>query len=390
MIHGHTHQMMTMMKLTRSMPSQISPAEISRSGLVKRFRKMPDENTAISGFRGYYGKRAYRSDALPPQPDQHEELNRSKLGQSASLRLPWGSTKDVVPPNLFSRFSPKRLRKLEKREDMAKKIGFQSENNHECFRYAQLAFRARFFDMMNVLGKVGTFFVTPACILGFLVVLTVVDDGQTWSESTKGISIVDVWFIWVSPVMWLLSDLAFRLFPSWLLKTGRGPEWEINRRTGMVKVWQYPRKLPFLPAKPPVVIEKPFYEFDAWCCARVDRHGSLFDLVLSHRYSKLDVPVGDLLGSHGHPNMCYAYWDFIQNYMDVNRPLPDFPLLEEYRHSDPVTAEHDRKTGRPERYWRDMDMDTFKKKVDRMHTDVTIIDTAQRPNLMAETLRYAS
>jgi hypothetical protein len=37
-----------------------------------------------------------------------------------------------------------------------------------------------------------------------------------------------------------------------------------------------------------------------------------------------------------------------------------------------------------------MDMDTFKKKVDRMHTDVTIIDTAQRPNLMAETLRYAS
>ncbi|MGF2686691.1 hypothetical protein ACQUWM_09345 [Marinobacter sp. DUT-3] len=184
--------------------------------------------------------------------------------------------------------------------------------------------------------------------------------------------------------------MVFRLFPRWVLKAGRGPEWEINRRTGMVKVWQYSRKRPFMPAKPPVVIEKPFYEFDAWCCARVDRHGTLFDLVLSHRYSKLDVTVGDILGAHGHAKMCYAFWDFIQNYMDITHPLPDFPLLEEYRHLDPVTAEHDRKTGRPERYWRDMDMDTFKKKVDRMHTNVTIIDTAQRPNLMARKLRYAS
>ncbi|AHI29541.1 hypothetical protein [Marinobacter similis] len=88
--------------------------------------------------------------------------------------------------------------------------------------------------------------------------------------------------------------------------------------------------------------------------------------------------------------MCYAYWDFIQNYMDVTRPLPDFPLIEKYRDMDPVTAEHDRETDRPERYWRDMHMDTFKKKVDRMHTDVTIIDTVSRTNLMEERVRYAT
>ena len=106
--------------------------------------------------------------------------------------------------------------------------------------------------------------------------------------------------------------------------------------------------------------------------------------------SKLDVTVGDLLGAHGSPTMCYAYWDFIQNYMDITRPLPELPLLEQYRHLDPTTAEHDQATGRPSRYWRDMDDKTFKQKVDDMFTDVSIIDTTRRPDLMAEKLSYAS
>lgn len=352
---------------------------------------MPDANIAISGNRSYYGKRAYRSDALPPQADQHEELNRSKLGQSASLKLPWGNTRDVLPPCFLSDHSPKILRKLEKREDLAKRIGLQSENNHECFRYAQMAFRANLFNMMSILGKLWVYIVTPISLFSSLMLSPLMgNSGGSWLDFVQGITELELVLFFGGAFLWVISYLVFRFFPRWVLKAGRGPEWEINRRTGMVKVWRYPRKLPFVPAKPPIVIEKPFYEFDAWCCARVDRHGSLFDLVLSHRYSKLEVTVGDILGSHGHPNMCYAYWDFIQNYMDVTRPLPDFPLIEKYRHLDPVTAEHDRQTGRPGRYWRDMDMDTFKKKVDRMHADVTIIDTAQRPNLMAEKLRYAS
>ncbi|WP_286221069.1 hypothetical protein [Marinobacter apostichopi] len=352
---------------------------------------MADVNVNDTYDGNYYGVATYRPDMLPLQKDQHDELNRSKLSRSASLRLPWGSTRDVVPPSLFSSSSPKKLRKLEKREDMAKKIGLQSENDHECLRHAHMALRTRFFDMMNVLGKLWFYLVTPISLLAFLMLSPLVrSTGESWVAFVQGTTEIELVLFFGGPILWLVSDLAFRLFPRWLLKAGRGPEWEFNRRTGMVKVWQYPRKLPLMPRKPPDVIEHPFYEFDAWCCARVDRHGSLFDLVLSHRYSKLDVTVGDILGSHGHPNMCYAYWDFIQNYMDVTRPLPDFPLLEKYRDMDPVTAEHDREAGRPERYWRDMDMDTFKKKVDRMHTDVTIIDTVSRPNLMEERVRYAT
>jgi len=264
---------------------------------------MLDNGSNNIGARDYYGAFAYRSHATPPQENQWEELNRSRLERSASLRLPWGNTREVIPPNFMSDTSPKKLRKLEKKEDLAEKYGLQVENSHECFRHA--------------------------------------------------------------------------------------PEWEFNRRTGMIKVWQYSRKFPFWPAKPPVVTEKPFYEFDAWCCARVDRHGTLFDLVLSHRYSKLDATVGDILGAHGSASMCYAYWDFIQNYMDVTRPLPELPMLERYRPLDPITAESDRKADRPPRHWRDMDDETFKKKVSRMFTGVSIINTAQRPNLMEEKLSYA-
>ncbi|AHI30230.1 hypothetical protein AU14_16070 [Marinobacter similis] len=100
---------------------------------------MVDSNINAVNAGGYYEDTAYRSGALPKQADQHEEMNRSTLGSSASFRLPWGNARNVLPPDFLSDHSPKKLRKLERREDLAKKIGLQSENNHECFRYATLA-----------------------------------------------------------------------------------------------------------------------------------------------------------------------------------------------------------------------------------------------------------
>jgi hypothetical protein len=40
--------------------------------------------------------------------------------------------------------------------------------------------------------------------------------------------------------------------------------------------------------------------------------------------------------------------------------LPDIPSLEPFRHLDPVTAEHDRQTGRNPRFWRDLDLAAWK------------------------------
>ncbi|MBY6195349.1 hypothetical protein KUV78_16240 [Marinobacter hydrocarbonoclasticus] len=338
----------------------------------------------------YYCSYAYRPDAIPEQSNQTQELNRTGLDRSASLRLPWGNTREVMPPTFISRDPPKKLRRLEKKEDLAEKYGLHVENNHECFRHAPLAFQARFFDMVSIAGKIWAYIVSPFAFFMLVLITLFGERERNWLDYSLDQALPYLIFLGGGWILILIADLAFRLFPKWLLRNGRGPEWEFNRRTGMIKVWQYPRKFPFLPRKPPVVVEKPFYEFDAWCCARVDRFGSVFDLVLSHRYSKLDVTVGDLLGAHGSPTMCYAYWDFIQNYMDITRPLPELPLLEQYRHLDPTTAEHDQATGRPARYWRDMDDKTFKQKVDDMFTDVSIIDTTRRPDLMAEKLSYVS
>ncbi len=61
-----------------------------------------------------------------------------------------------------------------------------------------------------------------------------------------------------------------------------------------------------------------------------------------------------------HPWQVEVEWEYMQHFMDISRPLPDVPMFEPFRHKDPVTAEHDRRTGRPERYWRDMDVEKAK------------------------------
>ncbi|RKR78583.1 hypothetical protein [Marinobacter nauticus] len=358
-------------------------------------------NVSEPGFKGrsklagstlasYYCSYAYRPDAIPEQSNQTQELNRTGLDRSASLRLPWGNTREVMPPTFMSRNPPKKLRRLEKKEDLAEKYGLHVESNHECFRHAPLALQARLVSIISVTGALWAYIVSPFAFFMLVLITLFGERERNWLDYSLDQALPYLIFLGGGWLLILMAKLALRLFPTWLLRNGRGPEWEFNRRTGMIKVWQYPKKFPFLPRKPPVVVEKPFYEFDAWCCARVDRFGTLFDLVLSHRYSKLDVTVGDILGAHGSPTMCYAYWDFIQNYMDITRPLPELPLLEQYRHLDPTTAKHDQATGRPSRYWRDMDDKTFKQKVDDMFTDVSIIDTTRRPDLMAAKLSYAS
>ncbi len=176
--------------------------------------------------------------------------------------------------------------------------------------------------------------------------------------------VIEFFFIIVGVpfLVWKGTDILITAFPKFFIRSGRGPEWEINRRTGMVKIWKYPRRIPFVKRGKPEIIEEPFTAFTPWIGISGDRHGALYRFEFFHREKDLEAFVGDALAPQKHPVMCYAYWQFLQNYMDVTKPLPDIPALEEYRHLDPVTAEYDQKTNRPERYWRDMDDETFKQK----------------------------
>jgi hypothetical protein len=127
-----------------------------------------------------------------------------------------------------------------------------------------------------------------------------------------------------------------------------------NRHDGMVRIGRRFRTL----------FVAPFYEFDPVMQLQVTPHGGHDHVLwLYHRYTDTSVCLGMKMHSLGLDKAnLFAFWDTLQRYMDVEQPLPDLPVLEQRRHLDPVTAAHDAAIGRPERYWRDFNVETWKRK----------------------------
>ncbi|MCO7244768.1 hypothetical protein [Halomonas sp. Mc5H-6] len=144
-------------------------------------------------------------------------------------------------------------------------------------------------------------------------------------------------------------------FRSWLAKRGnrymKNRQSELNRQTGMVSFSQGKKK-------PPLVA--PFVEFDGYVERVVQRGGVFYRLMFVHRYTGKQFNQTSLSAIVDHKHEVHATWDMLQRYMDVSQPLPDVPRLEPFRHLDPTTAEHDQKTGRDPRFWRDLDLEAWK------------------------------
>ncbi|MDP5291291.1 hypothetical protein Q9290_03150 [Oceanimonas sp. CHS3-5] len=119
---------------------------------------------------------------------------------------------------------------------------------------------------------------------------------------------------------------------------------EFNRTDGMVRL--------AISAKEK--FEAPFIEFDPYIESVVQSGGVYYRLV--HRYTGKTFTKINLTGLSATQHEVFALWDMLQRFMDVTQPLPDMPRLEPFRHLDPLTAEHDRSTGRHPRFWRDLDL----------------------------------
>ncbi|MGE8146732.1 hypothetical protein ACQKP7_16280 [Pseudomonas frederiksbergensis] len=348
--------------------------------------------------QSWYAQTAYGWNE-PPQQERSAE--RPWIMRFAKVRLPWGNTDDITSVNHLEKFSPKALRlhegfKKEREEQIAKNtyapspyelIDFHIRDDHECFRYALLPASSHFWIYMLGVGRV--LFIIFLTLSFFIITAEFIDTKKTLTTIIADYSETLIFLLGAPLACWLTGTIVIKFIPSFWIKPSRGPIWELNRRTGLVTVFDYKNNGEYKKNGTIGELTAPFYEFDAYIATSPDSQGMPMNvLYLAHRYRNIMINFGALLCPGPEVQPACALWDFIQNYMDVSRPLPDLPQYEEYRHLDPTTAEYDRLTGRNPRFWIDMDDATFKQVVKEMHRRVASINTFQRPNLMARYVTY--
>jgi len=349
--------------------------------------------------KSWYAPTAFGVQDFPQQAPSSE---RSWILRFAKTRLPWGTTDEVCPVSFVEGHSPSDLRHLEKlQRERDKQIAtetfspspyelndFHMKDDHECFRYALLPASSHFWIYMSGVGRVVFFLFLIISIPIYISEISIESD-FIW-KSTKRIFLEFFsWLLGLPLLSWTIGSIVIKHFPDLWLKPSRGPIWELNRRTGLVTVFDYKNNGEYKKNGTIGELTAPFYEFDAYIATSPDSQGMPMNvLFLAHRYRNIVINFAPLLCPGPDPQPACAMWDYIQNYMDVTRPLPDLPQYEEYRHLDPTTAEYDRRTGRNPRYWIDMDDATFKQVVNDMHQRVNDIDTFKRPNLMAYFVNY--
>ncbi|WP_243246836.1 hypothetical protein [Pseudomonas maioricensis] len=347
----------------------------------------------------YYAPTAYRSDNIP---DQLPSAERSWLKRFGKRRLPWGYTLDIAPDDFMRKRSPSNLRFREQmREERENEkaagtyvpapyehVDFHDRHDHQRFRFSLWSARSQFWAYVHMFGKGWSLIFTPVYIF------TAISIGVTargdflpalmdFVQSTYDVMLLPLY------AAWALAALVIHKFPKLWVKPSRGPIWELNRRTGLVTLFDYNNNGEYKKNGTIGELTAPFYEFDAYIVSVAERQGSMNHILfLAHRYRDIVIDFSSLVNLDNRWQMPCALWDFLQNYMDTSGPLPELPRYEEFRHLDPTTATYDQKTGRPPRFWIDMDDATYKQHLDHLLDNIDDIETFQRPNLMAQYVRY--
>ncbi|MDC0662913.1 hypothetical protein [Marinobacter sp. SS21] len=286
-----------------------------------------------------YQTTAYRSDAIPAlPPGGHADMDK------AFQRLPWGHNQNPIVPNTME-------------AQLAYAGLFESENDVEdgypwggaVFSISKgfLSGLQGFLYMLYMCSWLA-FFISffPLGLLILKVLFT--------EPSIKGV----LWIYDTFKVIYLLIAIGYfggkygRLLLIYLTdKRQRANPTGLYRREGLVRV-----------KEGKTVFEAPFIEFDAYLVHTPSgRGGRYFNLVLQHRYSKHQLWMKGLLTDAMNQKEVYAYWDMIQQFMDVSGPLPDVPIFEPFRARDPVTAAYDEHTGRDPFKWRKVTRESWRK-----------------------------
>ena len=290
-------------------------------------------------MKDVYQDTAYRSDALPILPPG------GHLGMDQAFqRLAWGHYQNPVVPNTM--------------ETQLAYAGLYAEesNSDEAFPWGALVFSVStgllsklqgFLYILYMCAKLG-FFISFLPLLAHII--GVIARG---SHSHEFVTVFYSYiYLYIAIAIGYFGGKYGRLLLAYLTdKRQRANPTGLYRREGLVRI-----------KEGKTVFEAPFIEFDAYLVHTPSgRGGRYFNLVLQHRYSKHQLWMKGLLTDAMNQKEVYAYWDMIQQFMDVSGPLPDVPIFEPFRARDPVTAAHDERTGRDPFKWRKVTREAWRK-----------------------------
>lgn len=341
-----------------------------------------------------YADSAYRSNAIPAQPPHKWSQDANRTGPTRT-QLRWGHYANLEPwQDVDAQLQPAARNSLdEKNEDdlyiNQKRWNFDNTSKwmilFPYLKWSSIFFIPWFFWMiitvvagdnflkwlLNDYGFSGFLVLTMSInIAGFIMIGF--SAWYMWADSPRykhyliqvgtGFAVALAASLLTFPIstdgmdlFWLCGSMAFSVFMGLIgwdylqdlyLRVFAHDGSGFNRQTGMLTIGRRFQK-PF---------SAPLYEFDATLEFRPGPHGnSGFAIWLHHRYTSVEVFLGAKIQSLGmNLEEALAFWDTLQRYMDVTQPLPELPILEQFRHLDPTTAEHDRQSKRDPRRWRDM------------------------------------
>lgn len=302
-----------------------------------------------------YAPTAFNTEFTPPLPDSNK---RERAGEELQ---PWG---DYASINPFEKIihDVKDVQTNEKGNPEFYKDEWWGWN-HQKLRFLNNKQGLKVFLLLIPVAWASTIFFGGAA----LGIWGIIEASQSWELPALVFVVLLLFFSasWIFLSIYLIANTT-----NWIMSNGIGlllkpfenslqkkvdnsladGMSEFNRVTGQAK---------FALGKGRY-FEAPFIEFDAYVERVVQRGGIFYRLMFVHRYTGKIFNKTWLSGVEASKNEVLALWDMLQRFMDVSHPIPDMPRFEPFRHLDPVTAEHDDKTNRPPRYWRDLDLEAWK------------------------------
>lgn len=307
-----------------------------------------------------YQSSAYRSDAIPIQRSGgHQKLD--KLYQ----RLAWGHYQTPIVPNtLEAQLAYANLFK----DEADAEDGFPWGEKKIAIGKGFLSGLQAFLHVVYMGAKL-LFFISFIAL--FVATISVIINNLTASGFYKLFFSFLYWYMIIG-FLYFGAKYGRLLLARLTEKRQRANPTGLYRHEGLVRI-----------STGDEVFAAPFIEFDAYCVhSPSGRGGRYYNLVLQHRYSDEQLWMKGLVADVMKRQDVYAYWDMVQQFMDVSHPLPDVPVLEPFRHRDPVTAEADALSRRDPFKWRKITPESWRENYESKYRARLMNANWNRPCIM--------